>query len=217
MVEIELTDDNLSYNFIKATEVKAGGKYLLVANGTGNGRKLFGAISGSFGNASAIDAEETDGIITFDTDNQLMTFEDAGNSQYYIKYSNGKYITNGAKNGGGYYTTFTPTTSNPQAYTVNKRTDGRFLLKNAVSNQYIYYGNSGYSYANNVWSSYSNLNNSNQQAPFLYELKSNTDAISTVTVYSQPTITRKVMENGRLIIVTANGTKYSVQGVQVKQ
>ena len=216
MVEMELKASSNVKTYVKANSVQAGGQYLLVANGTGNGRKLFGAITGSYGNAPAIDVEETDGGIRLDTDTQLMTFEDAGNGQYYICYSNGKYLSNGAKSGGGYYTTFTPTTRDAaQAYKVNKRTDGRFELLNAVSNLYIYYGNPGYSYADNVWASYYNLNNSQQQTPFLYELK-NTTGINTVNTYSQPTITRKVMVNGQLMIVTANGMCYNMQGMEMK-
>ena len=135
MVEIELTDDNQGFTFTKATEVKAGGQYLLVANGSGNTRKLFGSISGSYGNAPAIDAEEATGIITLDTDAQLMTFEDAGSDLFYIKYSNGKYLSNGLKSDGkSYYTTFTPTTlGNAQKYSATKRSDGRFELKNQSS------------------------------------------------------------------------------------
>ena len=40
--------------------------------------------------------------------------------------------------------------------------------------------------------------------------------ISTVNVYSQPTVTRKIMENGRMVIVTPNGSRYNVQGMKIK-
>ena len=215
-VDLELKASSNVKTYVQANSVQAGGQYLLVANGEGNGRKLFGAISGSYGTAPAIDVEETDGGINLDTDTQLMTFEDAGSGLYYIRYANGKYLSNGAKSAGGYYTTFTPTTlDGAQAYSATKRNDGRFELKNTVSNLLIYYGAPGYSFADNLWNSYYNLNNANQQAPFLYELKG-TSAISTMPVYSQPTLTRKVMEGGRLMIVTADGKRYNMQGIELR-
>lgn len=218
MVELELKPSSNQKIYVKATSVEAGGKYLLVANGDGNGRKLFGMISGDFGNAPALDVEEVDGGITLDKDTQVMTFEDAGNGLYYIKYSNGKYLSNGIKTNGSYYTTFTPTTlENAQKYSATKLSDGRFALKNQSSDLYIYYGSAGYSYADNVWASYRNTNNAAQQDPFLYEQKGTTpSAISTVNGYSKPTTTRKIMQGGRLMIVTSDGKHYSLQGVKMR-
>ena len=50
--------------------------------------------------------------------------------------------------------------------------------------------------------------------PWLYGFKSIITAITTVTSYSQPTITRKVMENGRLVIMTPDGKRYTLQGIE---
>lgn len=217
MVELELKPSSNTKTYTKTTSVKAGGQYLLVANGSGNTRKLFGIINGSFGNAPALDVEEVDGGITLDTDAQLMTFEDAGSNLYYIKYSNGKYLSNGLKSDGkSYYTTFTPTTiDGAQKYSATKRSDDRFELKNQSSNLIIYYGNPGYSYADNVWATYRNLNNAQQQAPFLYEQKTTPSAIHSIH-FSQSSATRKVLQNGRLILVSPTGAHYNLQGIRIK-
>ena len=219
MVELELKPSSNTKTYVKTTSVKADGQYLLVANGSGNTRKLFGIINGNYGNAPALDVEETDGGITLDTDAQLMTFEDAGSGLYYIKYSNGKYLSNGLKSDGkSYYTTFTPTTlDNAQKYSATKRSDERFELKNQSSNLLIYYGNAGYSYADNVWATYYNTNNSQQQAPFLYEQKTTSLGISALNANNQSILPpRKVMLNGRLIIVLPNGKRHNLQGIRIK-
>ena len=217
VVELELKPSSNTKTYVKTTSVKTGGQYLLVANGSGNTRKLFGMINGSYGNAPALDVEEVDGGITLDTDAQLMTFEDAGSGLYYIKYSNGKYLSNGLKSDGkSYYTTLTPTTlDNAQKYSATKRSDNRFELKNQSSTLIIYYGNPGYSYADNVWATYYNTNNSQQQAPFLYEEKTTPSGINNINI--QPAVTtRKVMQNGRLIIVSPSGIRHNLQGIPVK-
>ncbi len=216
MVELELKKSENAKTYVKATEVKDGGQYLIVANGDGNVRKLCGVVSGSYGNMPAIDVEEKNGCITLDTESQLFTFEAVG-SNFYIKDPNGKYLSNGYNNNKNqYFTTFTPTDKNgAQPYSVSKQSDGRFELKNTTSNNIIYYGGAGYKYADNMFASYARLNDSRQQYPFLYEIGTSS-SITGTSFYSQPTTTRKVMEKGRMVIVTPNGTRYNMQGIQLK-
>lgn len=216
MVELELKKNENATSYVKATEVKAGNKYLIVALGEGNVRKLCGTVAGNYGTAPAVDAIEENGAITLEVESQLFTFEDAGGGLFYIKDANGRYLSNGAKSSSGYYTTFTPTTlSNAHKFTVTKRADDRFTMTNTTSGYLIYYGDPSYQYAANVFTCYYNANNSLQQLPFLYE-KSTTSAITDNSFYSQPTTTRKVMENGRLIIVTDKGQKYTMTGIEIK-
>ena len=95
--------------------------------------------------------------------------------------------------------------------------DGTFKILNTATN--YYYVASLYNNAPQfTWRNWANLG-SNQYLPWLYEYDPNASptGISTVGIYAEPVTTRKVMQNGRITIVTPNGRSYTLQGVAVEK
>lgn len=211
--------EEITYSFNKATEVKAGGQYLFAANLLDALRIAKPVASNyTYGYLYTETATDVDGIITLPNRIYAFTLEDAGDGNFYIKDSYGRYFWQ-QPNGSNYYYTISVTEDKNTAhkYTITKQDDGTFKILNTTSNYYIY----GTVYNNTTpefgMTKYTSLYSPNC-LPWLYEYDpSSTTGITEMPVYTQPTVTRKVMERGRLIIVTANGTRYSVQGVQVKQ
>lgn len=219
MVEIELTKENVDFTFTKATEVKIGGQYLMAATFNGKlevAKPIVTTATKDYDYIYTETVTEDNGIITLTNMNNAFTFEDAGDGKFYIKDSQGRYAAQTSKSGGGWYTTMRVVSNKSDAhkYTATKQSDGAFKLLSETG-YYLYgkvynnttpefmYGNSATLYSGNYF-------------PFLYEYSATPTAISTVNAYSQPTTTRKVMENGRLVIINADGKRYSLQGIGIK-
>ena len=204
-----------TYDFAKATSVSAGGQYLIVAS-----------LNGGLEAAKPVPTDkdysylytqtvtEVNGVITLDNKNNVFTFEDAGNGQYYIKDSNNRYAYQTVKSGTTYYTTVAATTdfNNAHKYTATLQDDGTFKILSQTG--YYLYG----TVYNNKTPEFLFGNNANLASgnclPWLYEYTATPTGITTVNTYTQPTVTRKVMVNGQLMIVTANGKRYTLQGIE---
>ena len=210
--------DEPTYKFAKTTSVKAGGQYLIAANLI-DGLKIAQPIATnySYGYLYTQNATDEEGVITLQNMSNAFTLEDADDGKFYIKDSNNRYFWQ-QPNGSNYYYTISVTEDKNTAhkYTVTKQDDGTFKILNTTSNYYIY----GTVYNNTTpefgMTKYTSLYSPNC-LPWLYEYDpSSTTGISTVNVYRQPTITRKSIVNGRLIIVTGNGQKYTAAGIEIR-
>lgn len=220
MVEVELKHyDVPTYSFTKATSVKAGGQYLIAAQLKGN-LEIAKPIptNNDYGYLYTSTVTEENGVITLENTNNVFTFEDAGDGKFYIKDSNGRYFYQNTKTGGYYFTVgVTADKTAAHTYTPTLQTDGTFKIVSTQSGHYIY----GTVYNNTTpefcFTSYASLSGSNYR-PWLYEYDpSIVTGIETVNnSYSQATVTRKVLENGRFVIVAPNGSRYNVQGIEIK-
>ena len=214
MVEVELTQDNVDYTFAKATEVKIGGQYLIAANINGSleiGKPVTPPSGKDYDYMLTQTVTEEDGVITLPNMDNAFTFEDAGDGKFYIKDSNGHYAAQ-TPNGTKWYTTVRVVDkASAHKFTAVGQDDGTFKLLSETG--YYLYAKLYNSTPEFLFSNAGKLNSGNY-LPYLYEYKSTPTAISTMNVYSQPTITRKVMENGRLVIMTPDGKRYTLQGIE---
>lgn len=207
------------YGFKKATTVTAGEKYLLVVplNTLSIAETL--PLTGSYyGYQTMTPVTETNGVIEMTHLKNTFIFEDAGEGKYYLKDHYGRYLYQSPYNSTYSYQTSVGARQyfSDTHYTLTLQDDGTFRIENNTSQYYLiaqYYTNA-YTFS---WRTWKNLN-SNQFRPWLYEYDPNATAtgISTVSHYSQPTVTRKVMEQGRIIIIGSDGRKYTMEGILLR-
>lgn len=218
MVEIELTDENPGYTFTKATEVKAGGQYLIAANLNGSlevAQPATTTASKDYNYLYTQTVTEENGVITMGNLANAFTFEDAGNGQFYIKDSNDRYSAQ-TPNGSKWYTTMRVVSDKESAhkYTATKQADGTFKILSQTG-YYIYgtiYNNTTPEFAFTNWATLTGSN----CLPMLYEYTTVPTGINTTTTFSHPAAPRKVIENRRLIIVSPNGARHNLQGIRIK-
>lgn len=215
MLEVELQHtETPTYSFVKTTTVKDGGQYLLAAPLNG-GLDIAEPVPASkdYSYLTTQTVTEEDGVITLDKMTNAFTFEAAGDGNYYIKDSNNRYIYQTAKANGDYYNSVAATAEKEKAhqFTVTLQSDGTFKLLSQTG-YYIYATMYNQKTPEFAMTNYTTLYSGNY-LPWLYEYRT-PSSINTIGIYTEPTTTRKVMENGRMIIVTPNGKHYTLQGVQ---
>jgi hypothetical protein len=206
-----------SYGYKKATTFTTGVHYLIVAPVQGQQVAKPVSITSNYEYQVGVAVTETNGVITMSDAKMAYIFVDAGNGTYYMKDYYGRY--NYQK--GTYYSTNVGSKSYVDdancRFNVTAQGDGTFKILNTATN--YYYVASLYNNAPQfTWRNWANLG-SNQYLPWLYEYDPNASptGISTVGIYAEPVTTRKVMQNGRITIVTPNGRSYTLQGVAVEK
>ena len=206
-----------TYSFAKATAVKDGGQYLIAAP-LNNGLHIAKPVPANkdYSYLYTLEVTEDSGVITLEDMTNAFTFEDAGAGKFYIKDSNGRYAYQTYKSGTTYYTTVAATTDKSTAhkYTATLQGDGTFKILSQTG-YYMY----GTVYNNTTpeftMTNYSTLYSGNY-LPWLYEYTTTPTGITTSVESIRPVTPRKVMENGRIIILMPNGTRYNTQGLKLK-
>ena len=203
------------YGFKKATSFSTGVRYLFVVPVDGLQVADHIPTTGKYyGNHSFISVSENDDIIAMDDLKSSYIFEDKGDDYYYMKDYYGRYNYQSG--------TYTTTTTGDKQYVISsnckfnviKQDNGTFKILNETTGYYLL---SKTSDSNFSWHNWKTLY-SGQYIPWLYEYDpSIITGIETVsTRYTQPTMTRKVMLNGRLVIVTPDGSRYNMQGIELR-
>lgn len=208
-----------TYTYSKVTSLTAGVPYLMVApiNGLKAAKPV--SIDKTYEYQLTTDVTETNGTITMDDAKMAYIFEEAGDGNYYIKDYYGRYVyqyfnTSSNKYGNN---TNTGIKSLAQPFNVIPQEDGTFKILNTISNCY-YIALTYNSTPEFALYNYSSLRNG-QYLPWLYQYNatSNTNAIVNVNTKPHSAITRKVLENGRIRILSPNGHRYSLQGICIER
>ena len=204
-----------SYGYKKVTAIQAGKTYLLVANNSKAANPV--DISKTYEYQTATAVTTVDDAIIMASPKNAFKFEDDGAGSYYIKDYYGRYLYLFYNTIGGYYnyTTNAGNKVNAQSHNVTYQSSkDAFQIHNNTANFNFIYQDS---YANWSWRNWTSLNNG-QYWPSLWEYDPAfvPTSITEMPIYSQPTTTRKVMENGRLVIITPNGSRYNVQGIELR-
>ena len=203
------------YKYTKATEFSEGVHYLIVAPINGLNVPKPVAIDKSYEYQYAYTVTEDDGIIKMSDPKAAVIFEDAGNGNYYMKdyygryyYSN--YFTSSSSYG---HNTNVGMKSSADAFSINKVND-TFKITNKSSNYYLiglpYNGSPEF-----AWYNYASLNSS-QHLPWLYEYSpgATPTGISMAEAETSAIYPRKILENGRIVIVRSDGRRYNLQGIE---
>lgn len=207
----------VEYNYTKATALQTGTPYLLVAPVKGLNVAPPVDLSKDYSYQYGITVTEEEGFITLDNAKNAVIFEDAGDGNYYIKDYYGRYYYNyyySTSNSYGHNTN-AGIKSSAHVYSVTPQGDA-FKILNTASNFYLI----GMTYSNKpefAWYNYASLS-STQYYPWLYQYVAadTPTAIATVELQTRPVITRKVVENGIIYILSPDGHRYTLQGVEVK-
>ena len=205
----------VTYGYRKATAVQAGKTYLLVANNSKIANPV--DISKTYEYQTATGVTPSGDAITMPSPKNAFKFEDDGSGNYYIKDYYGRYLYLYYNTSGGYYnyTTNAGNKANAQSYSVTYQSDkDAFQIHNNTANFNFLYQDS---YGTWSWRSWTSLYNG-QYWPSLWEYDPAfvPASITEMPVYTQPTTTRKVVERGRLVIITPNGSRYNVQGIELR-
>ncbi len=204
------------YNYAKATEVSAGVPYLIVAPINGLNVPKPVAIDKAYEYQYTNTVTENDGVIKMSDGKSAVVFEDAGEGSYYIKDYYGRYYySNYFSSSSSYgHNTNVGIKSSAHTFTITKQ-DDTFKILNNTSGYYLI----GLTYKGDpefAWYNYASLN-STQHLPWLYKYTPTTpNAIVTVEVETRPIAIRKVMENGRIVILCPDGKRYNLQGIEIK-
>ena len=207
----------MEYNYTKATALQTGMPYLLVAPVKGLNMAPPVDLSKDYSYQYGIAVTEEKGIIKLDNAKNAVVFEEAGNGNYYIKDYYGRYYYSFYYNSSDSYghSSNAGTKSSAHVYSVTPQ-DDTFKIFNTTSNYYLI----GMPYNNKpefAWYNYSKLN-STQHYPYLYQYDPNVDSsgIATIGEQTRPVATRKVIENGMLLILTSDGHRYTLQGIGIR-
>lgn len=199
-----------AYGYKKVNTATAGNKYLLVANDSKAANPV--DISKNYERLSATDVTPSDGVIMMTTDKNGFKFEDAGSGRFNIKDYYGRYIYQDG--------TYTTISANNRSYASNANWEFELV---AYEDAYKIQTSNGYyllyqkNYSNFSWVNYASIYSGNYVTTLWEYDPSIITGIETVkSSYSQPTVTRKVMQNGRLVILSPNGSRYNVQGIEIK-
>ena len=176
---VMLNLDRPQQNFDLAHSVKAGATYKIAAYLNG---MLFAALpvplSKDYDYLMAHAVLDDDKRLTIDEGSSVFTLEDAGNGNYYIKDSNGRYLLQNAKSNGGYYNNVSTSVNKNKAhaFSFTRQDDGTFKIRNTVSNDLLLA-----SMYNNLpefgfWSQTTDA----RPLPYLYELDTSPSAITEV-------------------------------------
>ena len=205
----------VTYGYRKATAVQAGKTYLLVANNSKAANPV--ATSKTYEYLTATDVTPDGDAIALPSQKNAFKFEDDGSGNYYIKDYYGRYLYLFYNTSGGYYnyTTNAGNKANAQSHSVTFQSDkDAFQIQNTTANFNFLYQDT---YGTWSWRNWTSLKNG-QYWPSLWEYDPAfvPASITEIPVYTQPTTTRKVVERGRLIIITPNGSRYNVQGIELR-
>ena len=205
-----------TFSYKKATTFTPGVSYLIVAPISGLQAAKPVDLSKSYDYQQGVPVTEDNGVITMSDAKTAFVFDkDDTEDFYYMRDYYGRYHLQK----GTYYSTNVDTkewvVKNNCKFNIIAQNDGTFKIVNTTSS--YYYLASLYNNAPQfTWRNWATLS-SNQYLPWLYEYDPTiVTGISTVNVYSQPTVTRKAIVNGRLIIVTGNGQKYTAAGIEIR-
>ena len=202
-----------SYSYTKVTTLTPSAHYLIAAPISGLQIAQPVDISKSYEYQPAVTVTEDNGAITLSDKKMAYYIEEDGNGYYYIKDYYGRYLYQKS--------TYKNTNVGSKSYadesnckfSITAQPDGTFKILNTTSS-YYYYANIYNSAQQFSWCNWDNLGN-NQYLPWLYQYNpAGSTAISTVGIATEPVTTRKVLSNGRLIIVMPNGKHYTLQGIQ---
>lgn len=207
---------SVEYNYSKATSLNTDIPYLLVAPVMGLNVPEPVDLSKDYSYQYSITVTEQDGIIKMDNAKYAVIFEDAGGGNYYIKDYYGRYYSNyyysSSKSYG--HNTNAGIKSQAQAFSVTMQGDV-FKIRNTTSSYYLI----GMPYSNKpefAWYNYTSLN-SDQHYPWLYQYNNQATLIETNEVLTQPITIRKIIENGAVYIITPDGRRYTLQGIEVRR
>lgn len=207
-----------AYYYTKATSVTAGVPYLLVAPINGLKAAMPVSANKSYEYQLTTDVTETNGVITMENARNGFIFEDIGDGNYYMKDYYGRYLYQFYNSSKNQYNSSTNVgvKSNAHPFTVTLQSDGTFKILNTTSSCYFI----GLTYSNTPEFTLNNYKTlySGQYLPWLYQFDAHADptGIRTIDVYTRPVLVRKVLENGRILIVMPDGRRYNTQGVEMR-
>ncbi len=205
------------YKYTKATMMQAGVPYLMIAPINGLQAANPVAIDKSYEYQTTTDVTETGGIITMNDAKNAFIFEDDGNGNYLIKDYYGRYVYQFYYTSSSSYShnTNVDIKANAHPFTVTLQGDGTFKIQNTLSESY-YMGLTYRETMEFALNNYASLG-TGQYLPWLYQYDPDATptAITTIETLTYPVTTRKVVENGTILIVTPNGHRYTLQGVEV--
>lgn len=207
-----------SYPYIRAVTMTPGVPYLMVApiNGLKAAKPV--PINKTYDFQQASNVTEEDGIITMNGAKQAFIFEEAGDGSYHIKDYYGRYVYQFLNTNSGKYTNSTNMGVQAEAhpFTVTAQADGTFKILNTVSSCY-YIALTYNSTPQFALYNYASLR-SGQYLPRLYAYDPDAvpTGISDAGEATQHTSICKLLINGRLLIVTPDGRRYNVQGIEVR-
>ena len=203
-----------AYGYRKATAVQAGKTYLLVANNSKAANPV--DVNKGYEYQTVTTVTPTNDAITMPTAKNAFKFEDDGNGNYRIKDYYGRYFYLYYNSGSSSYNYSTNARNKADAHvhSITSQSDGTFLIQNTTAGYRLLFQDS---YNTWSWRSWTSLNNG-QYWPSLWEYDPAyvPTSITEIPVYTQPTTTHKVMERGRLVIITPNGSRYNVQGIELR-
>ena len=203
------------YRYTKATEFSAGARYLMVAPIKGLQAACPVSINKSYEYQQGKDVTEENGIITMEAPSYAFLFETAPDGGYYMKDYYGRYAYQYYYEQSGSYSNSTSVGIRAQAhpFDVIPQADGTFKILDTASDYYFlgvtYKGSPQFALYNYASPS------SSQHLPWLYQYNPDA-ALSGITELNdteQPEPTRKVIVNGRILIVRPDGTYYNLQGI----
>lgn len=205
----------VNYKYNKVESLTAGGHYLLVApiNGLQAARTV--SPDNSYGYLMTTAVNEEEGVITMNDGRQAFVFEEADNGCYYMKDYYGRYLYQyyNSQTGKYYNNINVGIRQEAQPFTVTLQTDGTFRIQNVASDCYFlglsYNGTPEFALYN-----YASLR-TGQYLPWLYRYDGE-DGPTAVTTWgdtARQQTTRKVWENGRLLIVRPDGRHYNLLGI----
>ncbi len=209
--------NDLAAAFKRTTTVETGKSYLIVAPLNG---KLWAAkaidASKWYDYIYPIEVEDNDGIIKTEATDIIYSLQNAGNGNFYLLDSNGRYIYQTKKSSGAWNFNFNVNTyvsDDVKPFSFVLQSDGTFKIMNPESQCYFQctlYDNAP---EFGIW----DQERSNRFLPYLYEKVTGSTGIrATTAVPAQPANVRKAIEGGRLIIIGIDGKKYTIEGVEVK-
>ncbi len=202
-----------TYSYTKATAVVAGKSYLIVANQSKAANAV--DINKSYEYQTATDVTPDDDVITMQTNKNGFRFEDDGSGNYLIKDYYGRYFYLYYNETYSKYNNTTNAGNKKDAHphSVTFQSDGTFKIYNNTGGYNMLFQTS---YNNFSWRNWTSLQ-SGQYWPQLYEYDPTITptAIETVSSHDRQTVTtRKVLLNGRLIIMV-DGRQYNMQGMEI--
>ena len=202
-----------TYGYKRVTAIQAGKTYLLVANNSKAANPV--ATSKSYEYLTATNVTPDGDAITMPSPKNGFKFENDGSGNYYIKDYYGRYLYLYKSNTSYNYTTNAGSKADGHVHSVDYQgTMEAFKIHNNTANYNFLYQDS---YSNWSWRSWTSLNNG-QYWPSLWEYDPAfvPTSITEIPTYCQPATTRKVMENGRIVIIMPNGSRYSAQGIELR-
>lgn len=203
-----------TYYFNKVNEFREGVPYLLVANDAKAANTV--PVDKTYSDLFAIDVTPADGTIIMPNARNIFIFENAPGGNYYMRDYYGRYLSNGYnQTSSKYYNTANVSTKeDAHIFTVTPQANGTYKILNTTSNYYLLYHTS---WGKFTWQNWATLYNG-QYLPTLYEYDPDAyiTGIDDVQLFNPVPATRKFLQHNRIIVITPDGTKYTLQGISIK-